>query len=778
MRGYSGGFMKIKNFIAVFCSMAILTVLIFSGCVEFGTLPPAISQHPVGATYLLGDAIAPLTVTATASGELTYQWYRANSVSIYNSDKGTPIKGATSSSYKPSFTAAGVNNYFYCVVSANGLTAKSNYAQIIINDPFGAQFPVIIKAPENATYYAGEGLAVTINVQAITLQQGGAITYQWYSAPDTDLDLYDDEGQLLASAGTLITGATSAVFSPSGISNVGSWYYYVIVTNTVGTDTAKLASEIVTIKVIATEDKTSNATINVNFNQKYQYIRGFGGMDTPWGNVPGLDLEDYETMFNPADLGYNILRIMILPDNEDYNITLDGDGTEEKPGILNAGFDKTPGTNDPGRPFYIKGPAVVNKYGGYVFAAPWSPPAVWKSNNSINGGATLRTANYVDFAAYLKRFAEIMLERGAPVYAISMQNEWTYRQTTYAGCEYTNEEHAAWWNNDSIRHFTSMPYDASPDPVKGWGGGREIEAVQTMSGEAHNEFDRLESVIANTASGNKARQAIDILGRHIYGAGITAAKYFPMAHQHPSDPKEVWMTEHNINSGDDTALRPRDATWNYIWPFVNEVDLTLRLNLENAFVWWTAKRWYSMIGDGQFTTIEGARLPRGHALSQYSKFAKETGRLGVTVNGNNATGGALTVNPAAYSQADNAPKITAYVTLNDKFYEDGVTDRNKRWMQLTGQQTGYSDTLKIEDISAISVLICTPVTPSSGSGGTNMGTVRIKLPEGFIVRSATAMRSSSAASMSKYEDVTVGTDRNSAYVTMPANQMLSVRFYR
>ena len=69
-----------------------------------------------------------LTVVATGSGTLTYQWYQGTSGS------GTPIGGATSSSYTtPALTST--TNYWVRVSNGAG-TADSNTATIAVYAPF------------------------------------------------------------------------------------------------------------------------------------------------------------------------------------------------------------------------------------------------------------------------------------------------------------------------------------------------------------------------------------------------------------------------------------------------------------------------------------------------------------------------------------------------------------------------------------------------------------------------------------------------------------------
>jgi hypothetical protein len=80
------------------------------------------------------------------------------------------------------------------------------------------------------------------------------------------------------------------------------------------------------------------------------------------------------------------------------------------------------------------------------------------------------------------------------------------------------------------------------------------------------------------------------------------------------------------------------------------------------------------------------------------------------------------------------------------------------------------------DGNIISLVMFTP-TSTSGAGGVDMGTVKIQLPEDFIIREAVAMRSS-ADNYAKWEETLVNEDRNSAIVTLPRGNILSVRFTR
>lgn len=454
---------------------------------------------------------------------------------------------------------------------------------------------------------------------------------------------------------------------------------------------------------------TPNANIAVDVDTRYQYVRGFGGMDVGWGNFPRTTARDTELMYNPdTGLGLNILRIMIMPGNTNIDATLTS--------MIN-------GT----RPDYYENVRIVNRHGGYVLASPWSPPAAWKSNNHTRGDGRLRPEHYQDYANYLKAFAANMQRNGAPIYAISIQNEPNY-QVTYDGCL---------WSPQAMRDFFKQ-VGRFTEGVAGYGGGREMPYVLTMNGESANHPNINDAALNDPQS----RAVIDLIGRHTYGDRLNR---YALAIDHPTDPKEVWMTENNINSGNE-AYYHLDSTWNYVWMFMNDVDLSIRLNHESAYIWWAAKRFYSFIGDDQWETDDGVILPRGYGVSHYAHFAKEMYRVNITSSGTTAGGDNLTTsnfNRRVYDRNDITAKVTAFVS------PDGNT---------------------------ISFVMFTP-TLASGEGGVDMGTIRLQLPEGFIIGSAAAMRTR-RNNYAQWEDVVICDDRNSALVLLPRGNIYSVRFTR
>jgi O-glycosyl hydrolase len=668
---------------------------------------PTITTQPEDAEYNVGEEADFLRINADVedAGNLSFQWYRNES---NENTGGTAIEGATYISYKPPTDVDGVF-YYYVVVTSINDTARiktavtaSNIATIIVNDSNSASYPVITGQPENVFTEAGQTGTFTVTA---TVPSPGILSYQWYrNTVNSSL------------GGTEITGATNSSYTTAAVT--ATTYYYVRVTNTdssvSGRQTSSINSAVKAVLI-------ANATVTVDTSTKYQYVRGFGGMHGSWNTQSGQDVsvQDIEIMFNPdTGLGYNMFRMMLYP----YSMEKEENGKSEwenqiMGNVANPNHDNSDWFN------IIK---KVNSYKGYVLVSPWTMPAIWKSNESTMGGGHLLPAFYPAYAKHLKDFSQLMYDNGAPIYAISIQNEPNF-VATYDGCEWSNNQMRDFFKQ--VGHFT--------DGVPGYGGGQAIPAVKTMNGESANTPSINDAALDDADS----RAVIDIIGRHIYGAA--AGRYVKALDLG----KEVWMTEHNVNSSSATGY-PNDSTWNYVWKFMNEVDLSMRLNDESAFIWWYSKRFYSLIGDGEYGTTEHAVLPRGYGLSHYAKFAKETNRVAVTVTGKNAGGTNLTVggnnqmvNQSNFGTDTTGAKITAYES---------------------------------PDGNSISLVMFTPTT-TSGASGVDLGTVLIKLPTGFIATSATALRSTAAAKAVK-ENVALNADGNSAVVMLPPSNILSVKF--
>ena len=743
-----------------------VAVIIFSA--DGTTLAPVITRHPSSAEYQAGRAVNILTVRArpgVPDAALSYQWY-IRTIDI--DDDGAVIAtndelitDAVEFTYLPDpLSLQFGKNYFVVEVTstegAKSASVKSIPAVIEILPGVRAVAPLITVQPRDRMYFAADTIA-NLSVEGVS-RDNGVITYQWYRNNNPG-----NPSVITATSGQPIEDETESDFTPPiDMSTPVTEYYYAVVTNTNefvqegGETIAVTTSKVAKISVAAFGTLAHNAVVTVAnpkaASNRYQYVRGYGGMDVAWANFPEQKPADMHTMYNPdTGLGYNINRIMISPGKVDP--------VEGIRDLVNAH-----------RPNYYENVKIVNSYGGYNLASPWSPPKEWKSNNSINGGGILIKAYYQQFAAYLKRFAQNMYDNGAPIYAISISNEPNYT-AGYDGCEWTGDEMRDFYKQ--IGRFT--------EGVRGYGGGKQIMTVLTVNGESAN------TPLINTPALTDpvSRAAIDLYCRHVYGSQYTTlwrygldGRSLPGTAPWTSDTVnildrgdgtkfEVWMTEHNINSANAISF-PNDSTWNYVWRYMNDVDLVMRINNENAFVWWASKRFYSMVGDGSYGTLDGIVTPRGWGLSHYAKYTIDTHRIVAPVTGTLANGttpitfdaSGSNVNNRDFSLDNDSARITAYASI------------------ASGKDNApINDSVGLDDVEFISLVMWTPTAPS-GSGGVNMGTIKIEMPAGFKIGSYTAIKSTSAGSVHQQYEVTVAEDRESAYVTLNGSQMLSVKFIK
>ncbi len=194
----------------------------------------AINTQPGGATYCQAVTPSDLSVTASGTGTLTYQWYSNTGNS---NTSGTLISGATASAYTPSTATVGTL-YYYVVVNGTCGTVTSSTASVVVN-----ALTAISSQPAGATYCQN----ATATALSVTASGTSPFTYQWYKNAANN-----------NTGGTLISGATAATYTPS-TTTAGTLYYYAIVNGTCGAATSNTAA-IVTNVTSAISSQPSGAT--------------------------------------------------------------------------------------------------------------------------------------------------------------------------------------------------------------------------------------------------------------------------------------------------------------------------------------------------------------------------------------------------------------------------------------------------------------------------------------------------------------------------------------
>jgi len=194
---------------------------------------PTFTTQPTASNFCVGGTPAQMCVTyINGTGTPSYQWY-TNSA---NTTAGaTAITGATNSCYTPPATTAGTT-YYYAIISLTGggcSVITSNIAAVVITpDPTLTTQPTLTQT----ICVGGSSSPLTVALQTAT--GIGGFSYQWYSNTTAS-----------NSGGTLISGATSATYSPPTFSTAGTFYYYCIVTDA-GNGCGTVTSQVATITVV------------------------------------------------------------------------------------------------------------------------------------------------------------------------------------------------------------------------------------------------------------------------------------------------------------------------------------------------------------------------------------------------------------------------------------------------------------------------------------------------------------------------------------------------
>jgi uncharacterized delta-60 repeat protein len=163
---------------------------------------PAITAQPQSQTIASGHT-AMLSVGASGTAPLTYQWYQGPSGAT-----ATPIGGATGSSYTtPALTSA--TSYWVRVSNAYG-TADSSTATISIGVA-----PLITTQPLSQTIASGQTAMLSVGASGAP-----PLTYQWYLGPS-------------GATTTPIGGATASSYTTPPLTSATS--YWVRVSNAYGT---------------------------------------------------------------------------------------------------------------------------------------------------------------------------------------------------------------------------------------------------------------------------------------------------------------------------------------------------------------------------------------------------------------------------------------------------------------------------------------------------------------------------------------------------------------
>jgi|GEM_PF-1883713 len=327
----------------------------------WGATNISIDTQPAAATAVVQGSISgSLNVTASKRNpgiaNLSYQWY---SNTTDSNAGGTSLSGATGASYTiPTTLTAGTYYYFCEVKSGSSIALRSNVAEVTVTV---APVITITTQPAAATTVVQGSINGSLSVAA-SVTQGATLSYQWYSNTQNN-----------NTSGTLISGATNAIFTIPTTLTAGTYYYYCKLSATGGatsvpSSVAKIT--VVTAPAIAGSD-------NICSSIKYTL---YGGQAITWIVTPPNDFIIVSSSSTSAIVAAKVLN--------------------GQPGTLVAVLNGNPVTSitksitqSCGGPS-IDGPATVCASDTYILssgaASSWSVSSGFCITSSNSGSATVK----------------------------------------------------------------------------------------------------------------------------------------------------------------------------------------------------------------------------------------------------------------------------------------------------------------------------------------------------------------------------------------------------
>ena len=317
------------------------------------------------------------------------------------------------------------------------------------------------------------------------------------------------------------------------------------------------------------------ATVKFDATVTHQRITGFGGfVCSPQFQYNHMSTTEIKKVWGKSStLGCNIMRLFLPIGKSSWSQSLATAKTAKELGLI-------------------------------LFASPWGQPAEWKTNGSSNAKNSdgevgyLNKDNWADYAQYLEEYVQYLRSNGVELDAISIQNEPDW-PCTYAGCL---------WSESDMAEF-----------VKTYGSKISCKVIAPETIGCSDSY-------ANALNNTDVLAGFDIYGGHQYGGIQSAYKNLS------KKGKEVWMTEYLINWNEN---QPTSRNFDFSQDFFNfyRAINTCMLGDFNGWVHYAAKRFYALLGDGQYGTTSGTITKRGYVMAHFARFVTGMTRIDATFSG-------------------------------------------------------------------------------------------------------------------------------------------------
>ncbi len=250
-----------------------------------------------------------------------------------------------------------------------------------------------------------------------------------------------------------------------------------------------------------------------------------------------------------------------------------------------------------------------------VWSTPWSPPAAWKSNQSVDNGGYLLSADYQAYANYLAAYVVAMKNDGIPLYGISLQNE-PDEDVSYDSCTWTAAQFAAFL----------------PDVVSAF-AAYGVSGTKIIMPEESGWHWELSNTVMTTPSLNAD---VSVYAGHDYDGGSGTVS--------GAAGKQLWMSEVYDPNATDTGIASG------LWVAQNVYNMIVGSGANAYDYWWIQDG--SATGNGQLLVSNWQQTQLFWGLANYSKFIRpgwnnigETNDGGLTTSAfaNESTGAFATV---------------------------------------------------------------------------------------------------------------------------------------
>lgn len=403
---------------------------------------------------------------------------------------------------------------------------------------------------------------------------------------------------------------------------------------------------------VTQEPKYAPLSVTLDKSVRYQYVYGFGGMYNPiiWLRNNLITDSEISKMYDPNQLGYNILRLMVYPNEADWAAD-------------------------------VEGAKRAQQYGAIIFAAAWDCTDAFAEKIIVNGREYkhLKHAHYQDYANHLIKYINYMKANDVNLYAISIQNE-------------PDMDFTYWYPHEVV------------DFVKEYGDQIRATGVKLMAPEACGMSPEYTDPILNDP---EAFEKTDIIAGHLYQGfvKINESSYVKNRHDYivglynkqlAAAGKTWWMTEHLFNDGQDET---NPALWEFQkWSYNMEtLAQEIHMCMEgycSAYVYWYLKRFYGMLGDNdpRSAVASGEVMKNGYILSHYAKYASGKTRIKAITDNSD-------VKVTAYINEDEDEITLVFINLQNKeFYaqiKSPIAVRNIHAVETTENKNMIEATARI-----------------------------------------------------------------------------------